>query len=165
MRAVGDIFLANNAIVTGDVRMSAGVNVWFGCVVRGDIARITVGPNVNLQDGCIVHTDHDAPQEIEAGVVAGHGAILHGTRIGADSLIAMRATLLSGTEIGPQCIVAAGAVVAEGKRFPPRSLIMGVPAKVVRLVTDDEVARTRSICARYLELARRYAGGDFVPLH
>jgi carbonic anhydrase/acetyltransferase-like protein (isoleucine patch superfamily) len=160
MRSVGDIFLASDAVVTGDVVAAAGVNIWYGCVLRGDLARITLGGNVNLQDGCLVHTDHDAPQDIEAGVVAGHHAVLHGKRIGAHTLVGIRATLLSGSEIGAECVIAAGAVVTEGKIIPPRSLVMGVPGKVVRPVTDAEAERTRAIAARYLELARRYARGE-----
>ena len=84
----------------GDVHLAAGVNLWFNVVVRGDLARITLGPRVNLQDGVVVHTDYDVPQDIEEGVVAGHGAILHGRRIGAGSLIGMGAVVLSGSEIG-----------------------------------------------------------------
>ena len=160
MRAVGDVFLAANATILGDVRMAAGANVWYNCVLRGDLARITLGEFVNLQDGCVVHTDHDAPQDIETGVVAGHAAILHGRRIGAHSLIGMGAKLLSGCEIGPECIVAAGTLVPEGKIIPPRSLVMGVPGKVVRPVTEAEVERTRAIAGRYLELARRHARGE-----
>lgn len=161
MNAVGEGFVARNAVITGDVILGSGANVWFGCVLRGDLARITLGPSVNLQDGCIVHTDRDEPQSMGEGVVAGHGAILHGRRIGARTLIAMGARLLSGCEIGDECIIAAGSIVTEGKIIPPRSLVMGVPGKVLRTVTDEEVERTRRIAANYLELARRYARGEF----
>ncbi len=160
MRQIGEVYVASNATILGDVVLSPGANVWYGCILRGDLARITLGERVNLQDGCIVHTDRDEPQTIEAGVVAGHGAILHGRRIGKDTLIAMGARLLSGCEIGEGCIIAAGAVIAEGKVIPPRSLVMGLPGKVVRAVTDEEVERTRGIAARYLELARRHARGE-----
>jgi carbonic anhydrase/acetyltransferase-like protein (isoleucine patch superfamily) len=162
VRAFGDVYVASTAVITGDVVMAPGANVWCGCVLRGDLAPITLGPMANLQDGCIVHTDHDAPQTIEAGVVAGHGAILHGKRIGADTLIAMGARLLSGCDIGEGCLIAAGALITEGKVIPPRSLVMGTPGKVVRQTTDEEVARTRAIAARYLELAKRYARGEVV---
>jgi carbonic anhydrase/acetyltransferase-like protein (isoleucine patch superfamily) len=161
MRALpGDIYLAENAVVTGDVRLAAGVNVWYGCVLRGDMARITLGEGVNLQDGCVVHTDLDAPLEIEPGVVAGHVAVLHGARVGAGTLVGIGARLLGGSVIGPECVIAAGAVVTEGVRVPPRSVVMGVPGKVVRPATPEEVARTRAIAARYRELARRYAAGE-----
>ena len=92
----------------------------YGCVLRGDLACITLETRVNLQDGCIVHTDSDSPMTIEEGVVVGHGAILHGARIGRDSLVGMGAMLLSGCELGEQCLVAAGTVITEGRRIPPR---------------------------------------------
>ncbi len=163
MQTIQDYYVAPGAIVTGDVILAPGVNVWFGCVVRGDLARIRLGPRVNIQDGCVVHTDHDIPQDIEEGVVAGHGAVLHGRRIGRDSLIGIGACLLSGCEIGEECLIAAGALVTEGRRIPPRSVVMGVPGKVVREITAEELERTHMICAHYLEMAQRYARGAYPP--
>jgi carbonic anhydrase/acetyltransferase-like protein (isoleucine patch superfamily) len=161
MRAIQDFYVAHNAIVTGDVALAAGVNIWFGSILRGDLARITLGPRVNLQDGCIVHTDYDKPQVIEEGVVAGHGAVLHGRFIGRDTLIGMGALLLTDCEIGAECIIAAGSLITEKRRIPPRSLVMGVPGRVVREVSDDDLRRTHAISAHYLELAQRYAHGAF----
>ncbi len=161
MQAIDGFYIAENAIVLGDIALSQGVNIWYACVVRGDLARITFGPRVNLQDGCIVHTDGDCPQVIEEGVVIGHAAVLHGSRIGAGSLIGIGARLLSGSDIGEECLIAAGSVVPQGRRIPPRSLVMGIPAKVVRAVTDEEVAKTRRINANYLELAARHARHEF----
>jgi carbonic anhydrase/acetyltransferase-like protein (isoleucine patch superfamily) len=120
MRRVGDVYIAHSALVVGDVSLGAGTNLWFNVVVRGDLARITLGPRVNLQDGVVVHTDFDIPLDIEEGVVAGHGAILHGRRIGANCLIGMGAVVLSGSEIGPDCLIAAGCVVPERMVVPPR---------------------------------------------
>lgn len=164
MRAVKDAYVAPNAVVCGDVVLSPGVNIWFGCIVRGDLARITFGPRANLQDGCIVHTDYDCPQDIQEGVVVGHGAMLHGKLIGRNTLVGMGAILLSGTEIGPDCLIAAGTLVTENRRIPARSVVMGVPGKVVREVTDEDLQRTREICAHYMELAQRYSRGAFPPL-
>ena len=161
MRMIGEAFVASTAVLTGDIVLSPGANVWYGCVLRGDLARIALGPGANLQDGCIVHTDHDEPLLIEAGVVIGHGAILHGRHVGTDTLVGMGAMLLSGSVVGEGCIIAAGAVVTEGKTIPARSLVVGIPGKVVRLVTEDEVAQTRANCAHYLDMARRYARGEF----
>jgi carbonic anhydrase/acetyltransferase-like protein (isoleucine patch superfamily) len=158
------LFLASTAIVTGDVACGTGVNIWFSAVVRGDVAPIILGDNVNLQDGVIVHCDYGFPNVIEAGVVVGHAAVLHGIRIGRDTLIGIGAKLLSGTDIGEESVIAAGAVVPPGMKVPPRSLVMGVPGKVVRTVTDDEAARTRMLCLRYQEMARRYRSGEFPPL-
>ena len=155
------LFLAQTAIITGDVTIAPGVNVWFGCVVRGDVAPIVLGENANLQDGVIVHCDFGTPNVIEPGVVAGHAAILHGARVGADTLIGIGAKLLSGSEIGPECLIAAGAVVPPGMKVPPRSVVMGMPGKVVRSATADEIEKTRTINARYREMARRYMSGEF----
>jgi carbonic anhydrase/acetyltransferase-like protein (isoleucine patch superfamily) len=164
MRAINDFYIAANAVVLGDVLLAPGANIWYGCVLRGDLARITLGPRVNLQDGCIVHTDTDCPQEMEEGVVVGHAVVLHGSRIGRDSLIGIGARLLSGCEIGAECLIAAGSVVTEGKKVPPRSVVMGVPGKVVRVITDEEVRRTRWINAHYVEMAGRHARGEFAPV-
>ncbi|HEV3144979.1 MAG TPA: gamma carbonic anhydrase family protein [Gemmataceae bacterium] len=165
MRKVDDMFVASGVIITGDVHLSPGVNIWYGSVIRGDVAQITIESYVNLQDGCIVHCDRGKPQLIEAGVVAGHRAILHGKRIGAGSLIGMGAILLSGCEIGNECIIAAGSVVTEGKRIPPRSLVVGAPGKVVRQVTSDEVEQIRQTNRHYLDLAQRYVRGEIaIPL-
>src|SRR6187399_3067702 len=114
MQSIQDYYIAPGAIVRGEVTLAAGVNIWFQSVIRADLARIALGPRVNIQDGCIVHTDAEAPLDIEEGVVVGHGAILHGRRIGKNSLIGIGSRLLTGCEIGEECIVAAGAVVTEG---------------------------------------------------
>ena len=158
------LFLAPTATVTGDVICAAGVNIWFGCVVRGDVAPITLGENVNLQDGVIVHCDYGFPHAIESGVVVGHAAVLHGVRVGADTLVGIGAKLLSGTDVGSECVIAAGAVLPPGMVVPPRSVVMGVPGRVVRAATPEEIARTRMLNERYLEMARRYAAGEFPPL-
>jgi carbonic anhydrase/acetyltransferase-like protein (isoleucine patch superfamily) len=163
MRQIGDALVARDAVVTGDVVLSAGVNIWYGCVLRGDLARITLGPRVNLQDGCIVHTDHGEPLTLEEGVVVGHRAVLHGRLIGRDTLVGMGAILLSGCEVGPECLIAAGTLVSERRRIPPRSVVMGIPGKVVRAVTDEDLRRTLAISAHYLDLAQRYARGAFPP--
>ena len=161
MQQIGDYYVADTAVVIGDVVFSPGVNLWYGVVIRGDLARITLGPGANLQDGVIVHTDQEAPQDIERGVVVGHGAILHGRRIGADTLIGMGATLLSGSEIGPECLIAAGTLVPENRRIPPRSVVMGVPARIVRETTIADLERTRRINSHYQELAKKHAAGVF----
>jgi carbonic anhydrase/acetyltransferase-like protein (isoleucine patch superfamily) len=158
------LFLAPTATVTGDVTVSPGVNIWYECVVRGDVAPIHLGENVNLQDGVVVHCDYDFPQVIEPGVVVGHAAVLHGVRVGESTLVGIGARLLSGTDVGPECVIAAGAVLAPGAVVPPRSVVMGVPGRVVRSATAEEIARTRMLCQRYQEMARRYAAGEFPPL-
>lgn len=163
MQQVQDFYVASNAVIRGDVQIGAGANIWFNTVIRGDLARITLAPRVNIQDGCILHTDSDRPQTLEEGVVVGHMAMLHGGRIGRDSLIGIGARLLSGCEVGEECLIAAGAIVTENRQIPPRSVVMGVPGKVVRPITDEEVERTRGICAHYLEMAQRYVRGAHPP--
>jgi len=161
MQSIQGYYIARGAVVAGDVLLSSGVNIWYASVVRGDLARITLGARVNVQDGCVLHTDYDAPQEIEEGVVVGHCAVVHGRRVGRDTLVGIGARLLSGCEIGEECLIAAGAVVTEGRRIPPHSVVMGVPARVVREIRPEELERTRSICAHYLEMAQRYARGAY----
>ncbi len=163
MQSIQNYYVAPGAVVVGDVVLSPGVNIWFSSVIRGDLARITLGARVNIQDGCVVHTDHDTPLDVADGVVVGHGAVLHGRSIGPDSLIGIGARLLSGSEVGPECIIAAGAVVTEGRRIPARSVVMGMPGRVVREITVEELERTRQICAHYLEMAQRYARGAYPP--
>src|SRR3954447_24304200 len=123
MQAIRDFYVARGAVVLGDVVLSPGANVWYGCVLRGDLATITLGPRVNLQDGCIVHTDFGCPMLIEEGVVVGHAGMWHGSRIGRDSVIGIGSRLLAGCEIGAECLSAVGAVVTEGKKIPPRSVV------------------------------------------
>ncbi len=163
MQAIRDFYVARGAVVTGDVVLSAGVNLWYGVVIRGDLATITLGPRVNIQDGCVLHTDHGEPQLIEQGVVVGHRAVLHGRRVGRDTLVGIGANLLSGCEVGEECLIAAGTLVTQGRRIPPRSVVMGVPGKVIREITPEELAHTQRISASYLELAQRYAQGSYPP--
>jgi carbonic anhydrase/acetyltransferase-like protein (isoleucine patch superfamily) len=163
MQAIQNFYIARGVIVVGDVVLAAGANIWFGSVVRGDMARVMIGPRVNIQDGCILHADHGEPLEIGEGCVIAHGAIVHGRSVGRDTLVGIGARLLPRCEVGPECLIAAGAVVTEGRRIPPRSVVMGMPGKVVREITAAELERTRTIVANYLELAQRYARGAFPP--
>ena len=149
-------YVADDAQIIGDVVLAAESSVWFGAVLRGDTERIAVGAGSNVQDGAILHADPGFPCTVGAGVVAGHGAILHGCQIGDDCLIGMGAIILNGATIGPGSIVAAGAVVPEGKAFPPGSLIMGVPAKVMREVTAEDREQIASGARHYQERARMY---------
>lgn len=163
MQVIQGCYIAPGVVITGDVALAAGVNVWFATVIRGDLARVTLGARVNIQDGCILHTDHDQPLEVEEGVVLGHRVVAHGRRIGRDTLVGMGALLLAGSEIGEECLIAAGSLVTENRRIPPRSVVMGVPGRVVREVTDEELRRTHEISVSYLELAQRYSRGAFPP--
>src|SRR4051812_1784746 len=133
-------YVAPTATLIGRVTVGAGASVWFGAVMRGDTDDLVLGERSNLQDNAVVHADPGSPAIIGAGVSVGHGAVVHGCRIGDGSLIGMNATVLNRAVIGAQSLIAAGAVVLEDTVIPPRSLVAGVPAKVRRELTDDEVA-------------------------
>ena len=152
----GGAFVASNAVVTGDVELGADVGVWFGCVVRGDDAPITIGARTNVQDLTMVHADTGVPNTIGSEVTIGHRCVLHGARVEDRCLIGMGAVLLGGSVIGAGSLVAAGAVVKEGFVVPPRSLVAGVPAKVVRALTDEEVARIAASAEGYVRKIRLY---------
>ena len=128
-------------------------------MLRGDLRHIEIGEESNIQDGCLLHVTRELPVVVGSRVTVGHGAILHGCVIGKGSLVGMGATILDGAVIGEESVVAAGALVPEGKVFPPRSLIMGVPGKVVRQVSDEEAARLQEQARRYVELAWSYREG------
>lgn len=149
-------FVASNATVIGSVRMGEGSSVWFQAVIRGDNDLIDIGPNTNIQDGAVVHTDEGIPMKIGSGVTVGHKAVLHGCSIGANSLIGINATVLNHADIGEECLVGANALVTEGKKIPPRSLVLGSPAKVVRSLTDEEVAEIRASARHYREKIKLY---------
>ncbi|MBR1628524.1 MAG: gamma carbonic anhydrase family protein [Lachnospiraceae bacterium] len=148
------VFIAQGARVIGDVVLKKGASVWYNAVVRGDHGRITIGENSNIQDNCTVHTEIGHELEIEAGVTVGHAAILHGEFIGENSLIGMGAILLNGTSIGKNCIVGAGALVTQNTKVPDGSLVFGSPAKVIRQLSEEEIASNRRNCEMYMELAR-----------
>ncbi len=156
----GGWYRACNAILTGDVTIGAESSFWFNTVVRGDVAPITIGRRVNVQDGCVIHCDSGVPNDIADDVTLGHGAIAHGTSIGAGSLIGMRATLLGRTVIGRRCLIAAGAVVPPGLIVPDGMVVMGVPGKIVRPVKPDEAEYMRWLAGHYVELAKKHVRGD-----
>ena len=140
--------LAETAAVIGDVALEENVTIWYGAVLRGDVGPIRIGRGSNIQDNCTVHCAVDVPTVVGENVVVGHGAILHSCTVGDGCLIGMGAILLDGCVIGEGSVIAAGALVPPGKSIPPRSLVMGVPGRVVRQVTEEE-------CAANLVNARR----------
>lgn len=157
VETVGDeYFVAPSASVIGRVRLGRDVNVWFGAVLRGDTNRIVIGDETNVQDNSVVHVDGDAPAIVGNAVTIGHAATVHGCTVGDCCLVGIGATILSYAELGAYCIVGAGALITERKEFPPRSLIIGVPAKRVREVTDEEVRMLERSAEHYVELGRRY---------
>ena len=151
-------WIAGNAMLIGRVTVGEGASVWFGAVMRGDTDDLSLGAGSNLQDNVVVHADPGSPAVIGAGVSVGHGAVVHGCRIEDGCLIGMNATVLNRAVIGAESLVAAGAVVLEDTVIPPRSLVAGVPAKVRRSLTDDEVAAMKVNAETYAARALIYAG-------
>ena len=149
-------FRAFDAILTGELHLGEDVGVWFGCVLRGDDAPLTVGRRTNVQDLTMIHADTGVPNVIGEEVTIGHRCVLHGAVVEDRCLIGMGAVLLGGSKIGAESIVAAGAVVREGFEVPPRSLVAGVPARILREVSDAEVAQIRASALGYVEKIQLY---------
>jgi carbonic anhydrase/acetyltransferase-like protein (isoleucine patch superfamily) len=149
----GAAFVASTASVLGDVTLGEDASVWYGAVVRGDDAPLSVGARTNLQDGVVMHADTGIRNDVGEDVTVGHGAILHGTVVERYALIGIGAVLLGGSVVGEGAIVAAGCVVPEGFRVPPFSLVVGVPARVVRPL--DPAARTKDAIARAADYAAK----------
>jgi len=153
LRRVQDVFLADTARVLGEVWLGPQVSVWYGAVIRGDVAAVSIGEGSNIQDNAVVHCDTDQPNVIGANVTVGHGAIVHGRAVGDGSLIGMGATVLGGTVIGSRCLIAAGAVVPPNMVVPDEHVVMGVPGKVARPLNDKERRYLDWLAPHYVELA------------
>jgi carbonic anhydrase/acetyltransferase-like protein (isoleucine patch superfamily) len=154
-------FIASTAAVMGDVTLGAESSVWYGAVLRGDMAPIVIGAQTNIQDGGVVHVDEGVPCIVGNRVGVGHRVILHGCTVADDCLIAMGSILLNGVSVGPGSVVAAGAVVPEGMQVPPGSLVMGVPARIVRSVDAALANRAAATWKHYVEEARAHRAGRF----
>ncbi|MEM6671859.1 MAG: gamma carbonic anhydrase family protein [Planctomycetota bacterium] len=155
-RLDGGAYAASNAILTGDITLGEEASVWFGCVVRGDDAPIRIGARTNVQDLTMIHADPDVPNVIGSEVTIGHRCVLHGATVEDRCLIGMGAVLLGGSVIGEGSIIGAGAVVKENMRVPPRSLVVGVPAKIVRELDDAALESIRASADGYVAKVRQY---------
>jgi carbonic anhydrase/acetyltransferase-like protein (isoleucine patch superfamily) len=153
-------FIAPGAVVLGDVTLGRDASVWYNCVVRGDMAPITIGEETNIQDLSMVHVDEGVPCAVGRRVGVGHRAILHGCTVEDEALVGMGAVLLNGVHVGRGAVIGAGAVLPEGMTVPPDTLVLGVPAKVVRAVDDALRARVRHTWSHYVAEARRHRAGD-----
>jgi carbonic anhydrase/acetyltransferase-like protein (isoleucine patch superfamily) len=149
-------FIASNATLIGAVEIGEQASVWFGAVLRGDVAAIRVGASSNIQDGAIVHADPGFPVTIGAGVTVGHGAKLHGCTIEDGALVGIGATVLDGAVVGKNALIGANALIPPGKTIPDRALVMGSPGKVVRILTDDEVKELDWAAGEYVKSAGEY---------
>ena len=150
-----DVLICDGAAVCGDVTLGKGVSIWYNAVLRGDDGAIIVGEGTNIQDAAVLHEE----TTVGAGCTIGHGAIVHGCTIGDNALIGMGAVVLNGAKIGDNCIVGAGALVTGKMDAPAGSMILGSPAKVVRPLTEEEIAGNRQSAQGYLEAAERCRQG------
>jgi carbonic anhydrase/acetyltransferase-like protein (isoleucine patch superfamily) len=153
----GSAWIAPSADLIGDVRLGTGASIWFGAAIRADNTPILIGDRTNIQEGAVLHSDPGSPLTIGKGCTIGHRAILHGCTIGDNVLVGMGATVLNDAVIGDDCLIGAGALVTEGKVFAPGSLIVGAPARAVRTLHPDAIAKLRAAADGYAERAMRYA--------
>lgn len=157
--ADGQFWVAPNAVVIGNVILESEASVWFGAVLRGDNEPITVGARSNVQDGCVLHTDPGFPLTIGPDCTIGHMVMLHGCTIGKRSLVGIGSIILNGAKIGEECLIGANTLIGEGKDIPPRSMVLGSPGKIVRQLSDEDVARFTGGAGRYVKNWKRYAAG------
>ncbi len=155
----GDYWVAPGAHVIGRVVLESATSVWFGSTLRGDNELITIGAGTNVQENTVMHTDMGYPLMIGAGCTIGHRAMLHGCVVGENSLIGMGATVLNGAVIGKNAVIGAGALKRQGKTIPDNALVMGIPGKVVRTLSDDEATEMAYAGPHYVENQRRYRKG------
>ena len=156
-----NVYIAPTAYVGGDITIGDDCTIMHHVVIRADIASIRIGARVNIQDGSIVHTPHGTALDIGDDVGIGHRAVIHGRRIGARTLIGIGSILLDDCEVGARCVVAAGALLPPGMIIPDQKVVMGIPARIVRDVTDDDLRMIDHVTKSYLELGPRHAAGEF----
>lgn len=149
------VFVADGAVVIGDVRLGEDVNIWYNATLRADADPIIIGDGSNVQDNSVIHIDFGYPVKIGKNVTIGHGVILHGCEIGDNTLIGMGAILLNGCKIGKNCIVGAGALVTQGTEIPDGSLVLGSPAKIRRELTEEEIKANTRNAKWYVEEAKK----------
>lgn len=145
---------AKNATIVGNAEFAKNTNVWYGAVIRADAGPMKIGENSNIQDNCVLHSNIDQPTIIGKNVTIGHSAVIHGAIIEDNVTIGMNATVLDAAVIGEGSIVGANALVPSGKVIPPRSMVLGVPGKIVREVTEEEVQATIKNALWYVELSK-----------
>lgn len=154
-------FIAQNATVVGKVSLGEDSSVWYSAVIRADVEEIIIGKRTNIQDGAILHADFGEPTIIGDSVTVGHGAIVHGAAVGDGTLIGMHSTILNRAKIGKYCIIGACALVTEGMEIPDYSMVLGVPAKVVKQLSPEYAEKLLESAAHYVEMAKRHQSGEF----
>lgn len=163
MRRVKDFYVAEAAVLMGDITIGKETNIWPFVCARGDVAPIIIGEACSIQDFTMLHCRHKVPMVIGNHVLVGHHATVHCTRVGDWTMVGIGSRVLDGSEIGQECIIAAGAVVVPGTIVPDGKLVAGVPARVLRDVTDKDRAYIRDVITRYVDLAKAHVDGKFVP--
>ena len=153
----GAAFVAPNATVLGDVVLEKGSSVWYGAVLRGDDGTLTLGENTNVQDNAVLHCDPGGAVTLGKNVTVGHSALVHGCTVGDGSLIGMHATLLNHSVVGKRCIIGAGALVPEGMVIPDDSVAVGIPARVIKKITPEQLEHNRANAASYVEEGKAHA--------
>jgi carbonic anhydrase/acetyltransferase-like protein (isoleucine patch superfamily) len=154
-------FIAPNASVMGNVIFGKDVSVWYGAVIRADVEKIQIGDRTNIQDTAVLHADPNDPTIIGNDVTVGHGAIVHGATVGDGSLIGMRATVLNKAVIGKNCIIGANALVPEGMQIPDFSLVVGIPAKIIRQISTEQAEKLTLSALHYVAMAKKHETGEF----
>ncbi len=150
-------FIAKSSQIIGDVEIGENSSVWFNATIRGDLGKIIIGNGVSIQDNCVIHSEKNGVNTIEDRVVIGHGAIIHGTQIGSDTIIGMGAILLTKSKIGKNCIIGAGSLVTEGTEIPDNSIAFGNPCKVIKQTTQEHKKRIKENVGEYLDLAKKHS--------
>ena len=150
------VYLADGVRIIGDVSLEEECSIWYNAVLRGDIAPIRIGPRCNIQDGSIAHVNQHQPLLLGENVSVGHGVIIHGCTIGNGSLVGMGAIVLNGAQIGEYALIGAGSLITENKIIPPYTLSMGSPARVVRELTEDDLARMKQTTESYVIRGKEY---------
>jgi len=156
-------FVAEGAVVLGDVEIQDDCSIWFHCVIRGDTESISIGSRTNIQDGCVLHADPGFPCRLGEGVTVGHRAIVHGAIVDDYVMIGMGAIVLNGAHIHGECIIGAGAVITQGTQIPARSMVLGMPGRVVRELSEKEVEHIHQAASHYVEMGRLYAAPQDEP--
>lgn len=152
-----------NATVVGQVSVGEQSSVWYQAVLRGDCEAISIGPRTNIQDGVVIHADPGLPCCLGEQVTVGHGAIVHGAKVEANSMIGIRAVILNGVRIGSGCLIAAGCVIPEGTVIPPNRVVMGIPGKVVRETRESDQLRINHAWQHYVKAQAAFRENPFPP--
>lgn len=160
----GTFWIAPDADVIGKIQLAGEVSIWFGAVLRGDIEAISIGYRSNVQDLSVMHTDGGYPLTVGENCTIGHRALLHGCTIGNNTLIGMGAVVMTGAKVGSNCIIGAHALVPEHKEIPDGSLVVGVPGRVVRAMTDEDIASNAAAADRYVKRWKQYTAAGFAEI-